>query len=527
MIITLFITTYTGFSQVFQDDMMNETTGTFPGKWDVVNGTAMVNVSPTGEKAVEIDHLSIIRPIVNGKKDGYLGSEFTASFKVYFNEEQYLGRQEYLIRLWDGNNYKSDDMRMMPINVKRHGASTAYFDPKQKNVSKYFPTNTPENGYDPNTKTFAGMWRTIKITYQGESLSLFIDDVPVFVIPKIPLEPSMISLGCIEKMRQSFDYFTAFRDVVVHNSANPEPTQLGCDALRMELIDGKWAIESGSGNLEGMVVNLKGNVGLVSETGNSNYEFVEHIWKDIKPFDDNAYEFQHTDEDGMVSAGIIERYNIDEIRVSYGNTNEDAKSHVWRRIRKYHDGAIIGSNNGGNDDNSGNGEWPRTIPMDISEAEIVLENGPSEIDYVVDHVIDIHDDGGLVIPKGVVIAFSEQGGIGIYNGGYLRTEGGYDEPVKLVAQEFNTGNWRGIHFEGNNYLNELKGTIIDRAGGKYVYCCYPKAAIVLKDADIALYSIKISNSGGCGIYNKSNNSIIFDGGIEYENNQDGDLCIEE
>ena len=49
-ILFILIGSCSGFSQVFQDDFMSETTGTFPGKWEVGDGTAMADVSSIGEK---------------------------------------------------------------------------------------------------------------------------------------------------------------------------------------------------------------------------------------------------------------------------------------------------------------------------------------------------------------------------------------------------------------------------------------------------------------------------------------------
>lgn len=527
-IMILAITNNNGYSQVFQDDVMSEMTGTFPGKWEVVNGSAMVSVSPTGEKAIKIEHDGYIRPVVNGQLEGYLGEEFTISFKAYFNAEQYLGRQQYVLRLWNGDRYYgSNTRRMNPIVIQRNGAITTYFNPDQKNVSKYFPTNTPENLYDPNTKTFLRMWRTIRLTYQGGDMTLFIDDNLVLLIPNMPLQPTMFSVGAIEGWRQVKDYFTAIRDVVVYNSANPEPSEIGCDALRMELIDGYWRMFWDPADSEDApIFNINGNEGIVLRPGAyTASEAGSVFWKNIRPIDDTYYQLEQANGGNGIPLKI-KRLNIDEFGLKEYRENGDSIQTVWQRLPKYYEVNPSSPGQGSNNGDIGSGEWPKII-TDSFHGNRILENGPEEVDYIVqsNKVIDI--SARVIINPGVVIEFEENSGFGIYDDGSLSINGTQEDPIILRGRENVKGYWRGIHYEGNGgFDNRIDHVKIKNAGSNYIYCCNEKASIFLKHGYLNVSNTTIENGRGCGIHVEDNLNFHEEDNT-FINIEGADVCMED
>ncbi|WOD43811.1 hypothetical protein [Hwangdonia lutea] len=71
------------FGQIFQDNVAKEPLGEFPNQWDVINGMASIDQAD-GNKMISIMHGGIIKPIVNGQTNNYLGDDFTVEFDMFF-----------------------------------------------------------------------------------------------------------------------------------------------------------------------------------------------------------------------------------------------------------------------------------------------------------------------------------------------------------------------------------------------------------------------------------------------------------
>jgi len=89
-----------GDKVIFQDDLIDEESGEFPSRWDLMRGSAE-NASLGNEPIINLDNKSIIMPLKD--TNDYLPEVFTIEFDAYFNEvikANYY--QQYDIRLWDG-----------------------------------------------------------------------------------------------------------------------------------------------------------------------------------------------------------------------------------------------------------------------------------------------------------------------------------------------------------------------------------------------------------------------------------------
>lgn len=146
---------------------------------------------------------------------------------------------------------------------------------------------------------------------------------------------------------------------------------------------------------------------------------------------------------------------------------------------------------------------------------------PADVPYLVETVIDVTDP--LTIEPGTEIAFTEQGGLGVYDQGSLNAEGTASENIIFRGLESTQGYWRGIHSETNSNSNILRYVEITEAGANYVYCCNDKANLLLKSGKMTVENSTISNSGGCGIVVKSA-ATLTESGNSFSNNSEGNIC---
>jgi hypothetical protein len=140
-----------------------------------------------------------------------------------------------------------------------------------------------------------------------------------------------------------------------------------------------------------------------------------------------------------------------------------------------------------------------TITLDCNTFNTpqTLVDGPNEIDYFVNCVIDV--TAALEIEPGVVIAFGENAGIGVYDAGSLKAVGTDAKPILLKGSTALKGWWRGIHIESNSLSNQLDQVTIEDAGSNYVYCCNEAASLMQKDGKVSLKNLTIKNGGAYGL----------------------------
>lgn len=146
---------------------------------------------------------------------------------------------------------------------------------------------------------------------------------------------------------------------------------------------------------------------------------------------------------------------------------------------------------------------------------------PAGVPYLVEAVIDVKDP--LTIEPGTEIAFTEQGGLGIYDQGSLNAEGTAVDNIIFRGLQSTQGYWRGIHTETNSNSNVLRHVEIAGAGSNYVYCCNEKANLFVKSGKMTVENSKITESGGCGIVVRAA-ATLTESGNTFFNNTDGDIC---
>lgn len=134
---------------------------------------------------------------------------------------------------------------------------------------------------------------------------------------------------------------------------------------------------------------------------------------------------------------------------------------------------------------------------------------------------------GATIEAGTDIAFLDDGGLGIENGGYLRIEGNSSAMVKFRGKENVNGYWNGIYYRTTSGNNFIEFAEISNAGNTWVYCCPSENAniFVWDNANLTIQNSVISESAGCGIGVDSNGSLT-ESSNTFTNNLSGNICHE-
>src|SRR5690554_3607530 len=142
----------------------------------------------------------------------------------------------------------------------------------------------------------------------------------------------------------------------------------------------------------------------------------------------------------------------------------------------------------------------------------VLEDNPNAaVDYIVKCVM--HIASSVKIEPGVVIEFEEDAGFEIDDfhtaDGSLSAIGTSDKPIILRGTQSNKGWWRGIMFDSNSTLNELKYTQVLDAGGKPFNSNGDKGAVhVYAGSRLKMTNSLVSNSESYGFNATYTSSII-------------------
>jgi hypothetical protein len=136
-------------------------------------------------------------------------------------------------------------------------------------------------------------------------------------------------------------------------------------------------------------------------------------------------------------------------------------------------------------------------------------------------VIDI--TARVTIEPDTEIAFDENAGLGVYDGGILNAEGTDNSNIIFRGKSDVVGFWRGIHIETNSQDNILDHCQILNAGSNYVYCCNGKAAVFAKAGQLSLTNSVMSKSGGCGLLIKAG-ATVTESGNTFSENTDGNIC---
>lgn len=185
----------------------------------------------------------------------------------------------------------------------------------------------------------------------------------------------------------------------------------------------------------------------------------------------------------------------------------------------YMDAERFGELDGLNSSYTGNNE--DYVGMFSSDIATSTTWYPAGVPYLVEAVIDVKDP--LTIEPGTEIAFTEQGGLGIYDQGSINAEGTAVDNITFRGLQNTQGYWRGIHTETNSISNVMKFVEISGGGSNYVYCCNDKANLIVKSGKMTVKNSTISGSGGCGIVVKPA-ATLTESGNTFSLNLDGDIC---
>lgn len=137
------------------------------------------------------------------------------------------------------------------------------------------------------------------------------------------------------------------------------------------------------------------------------------------------------------------------------------------------------------------------LPCNYFSTNRTLVDDPDKaIDYVIDCIMDV--EANITIEPGVVIHFKENAGI-VVRSGFFRSLGTADKPVILKGDLNLPGFWRGIYYQNNSQLNELRHTQVLNAGGQAFDSNNDRGAVILfTPARVKMDSCRIERSGHFG-----------------------------
>jgi len=173
---------------IFYDDLVNEESGEFPSRWDLLKGNAE-NASLMEENVISMYNGTKITPLM--EEVVYLPDVFTIEFDALFKRVHGPTYQDYRISLWPASEHYgySEDKKYYckAINLNVHGASMDCVDNK---------TNKKYASYDDAmvADVEEPVWRHIAIAFNKRSLKVFIDENRALNIPNIKFKPEAFSV---------------------------------------------------------------------------------------------------------------------------------------------------------------------------------------------------------------------------------------------------------------------------------------------------------------------------------------------
>lgn len=127
-----------------------------------------------------------------------------------------------------------------------------------------------------------------------------------------------------------------------------------------------------------------------------------------------------------------------------------------------------------------------------------VESDPAVPDYVVSGVLDV--SATLTIQPGVVIAFQEDAGMRVNDGGAIIALGTAASGIVLTGEVKTAGYWRGLLFRADDRTSELSHVTVEY-GGRAPWAAMDVAANVSvdNDASLSLTNSVLEFSGGFGL----------------------------
>ncbi len=188
----------------FQDNLTGEEQGEFPSRWDLIQGSAEI-ASLNGGPIIYLANKSIITPLINSKN--YLSNNFTLEFDAFYDGARKINfHQYYEVRFWDGHSYlvlKDGKGFLNQLSIYCNGGR---IDGRVNGAKVKY------DGYRESLKeNKKSVWRHIKVNFNNGAIKVFIDDILLVNIPKIELNPSMISIGVFT--HEYADFVRAIKNV--------------------------------------------------------------------------------------------------------------------------------------------------------------------------------------------------------------------------------------------------------------------------------------------------------------------------
>ncbi len=171
-----------GDKVIFEDNLMNEESGEFPSRWDLLSGSAEV-ASLNGETVIHLTHdESVIKPLM--REENFLPEVFTLEFDLFFEKASAVRSHIYNIRLFEGSGkYKVvDGKSTYPLNITWNSAKLGDFGGEIQN-------------YVLDKKDWQPTWKHIAIAFNKRSFKLYMDEERVLNIPRLKFEPKTFSIG--------------------------------------------------------------------------------------------------------------------------------------------------------------------------------------------------------------------------------------------------------------------------------------------------------------------------------------------
>ncbi|MEO0897641.1 MAG: hypothetical protein AAFY71_14650 [Bacteroidota bacterium] len=255
---------------------------------------------------------------------------------------------------------------------------------------------------------------------------------------------------------------------------------------------GVWyRVKSNNPANDGMQLTVVGDQGTITDFPRGGFNVGDVKWRDLLTTGDNSFDYFELGSDGQ--------YYEASMRIDGDTTFITIVSSGAGNIQKWVKEASYTEP----DPNA------ETITLDCNgfDVERVLENGPQEVDYIVPNGCVLDVTGKLTIQPGTVIAFEENAGVGVYDGGSINAVGTVDQEIVLKGMESVKGYWRGIHIETNSINNVFDYVNVSDAGSNYVYCCNAVASVFLKGGKMKVDNSQIANGGGLGFFANASATI--------------------
>ena len=158
----------------FKDDLIDESVGEFPSKWDLINGSAEV-AKFEGRPVIKLDNNDAeIRPLVVGESKNYLPEVFTIDFDYYCNGD---AENDFnaCYHLWLRDAY-GNDMDEITLNTE-NGMNWNVLKTNDENV--YGDSDKLQEFEKPNA------WNHFSLSFDKGTLKVYVNGQRIMSLPKV------------------------------------------------------------------------------------------------------------------------------------------------------------------------------------------------------------------------------------------------------------------------------------------------------------------------------------------------------